>query len=111
MKKSIEKFGDLEIVWKRVLNIGPQDHGLNFLFGKNNENVIGFIDGWGWSRRETNRVRVHVLSPRNKGWGSLLVDSTKFLEDLKKCVRIILKDSDGKSDIEVKNITYTWAHV
>jgi hypothetical protein len=50
------------------------------------------------------------LSPRSEDWGSLLVDSRRFLEDLKKCVRIVLKDSDGKLDMEVKNITYTWAN-
>jgi hypothetical protein len=50
------------------------------------------------------------LSPRSEDWGSLLVDSRRFLEDLKKCVRIVLKDSDGKLDIEVKNITYTWGN-
>jgi hypothetical protein len=105
LKKNIEKFGDFEIEWKSVLRIGPQGHGLNFLFGKNSENAIAFIVEWGWSRRETNRVRVHVLSPRSEEWGSLLVDSIKFLEDLKKCVRIVLKDSDGKLDMEVKNIT------
>jgi hypothetical protein len=50
------------------------------------------------------------LSPRNEEWGSLLVDSKKFLEELRACVRIILKDSDEKLDIEVKNITYAWAN-
>jgi hypothetical protein len=113
MKKSIEKFGDFEIVWMSVSRIGDTDsqgQGLNFPVGNDRNNVIVFIDGWGWSRRETNRVRVHVLSPRSEEWGSLLVDSIKFLEDLKKCVRIVLQDSDGKLDMEVKNITYTWAN-
>jgi len=113
MKKSVEKFGDFEIVWMSVSRIGDtgsQGQGLNSPVGNDRNNVIVFIDGWGWSRRETNRVRVHVLSPRSEEWGSLLGDSKKFLEDLKKCVRIILKDSVGKLDIEVKNITYTWAN-
>src|SRR3990172_8426272 len=113
MKKSIEKFGDFEIVWMSVSKIGDrssQGQGSNFPFGDDRNNVIVFIDGWEWSRRETNRVRVHVLSPRNEEWGSRLGDSKKFLEELRACVRIILKDSDGKLDIEVKNITYTWAN-
>ena len=113
MKKSVEKFRDFEIVWMSVSRIGDtssQDQGSDFPFGDDHNNVIVFIDGWGWSRRETNRIRVHVLSPRNEEWGSLLVDSKKFLEELTACVRIILKDSDEKLDIEVKNITYTWAN-
>jgi len=113
MKKNVDKFGDFEIVWMSISRIGDtssQDQGLNSPVGNDRNNVIVFIDGWGWSRRETNRVRVHVLSPRSEEWGSLLVDSIKFLEDLKKCVRIVLKDSDGKLEMEVKNITYTWAN-
>jgi hypothetical protein len=113
MKKSIEKFGEFEIVWMSVSrrgDTGSQDQRLNSAVGNDRNNVIVFIDGWEWSRRETNRVRVHVLSPRSEEWGSLLVDSKKFLKDLKKCIRIVLKDSDGKLDIEVKNMTYTWAN-
>ena len=113
MKKSVEKFGDFEIVWMSVSRIGdtsPQDQGSNFPRGDNHNNVIVFIDGWEWSRKETNRVRVHVLSPRSEEWGSRLADSKKFLEELRACVRIVLKDSDGKLDIEVKSITYTWAN-
>jgi len=113
MKKCIEKFRDFEIVWMSVSRIGDtssQGPASNFPFGNDHNNVIVFIDGWGWSRRETNRVRVHVLSPKGEEWGSRLVDSRKFLEDLRACVRIILKDSDGKLDIEVRNITYTWAN-
>ena len=113
MKKCIEKFGDFEIVWLSVSKIedtSSQSHGSNFPFGNDRNNVIIFIDGLGWSRRKTNRVRVHVLSPRGAEWGSQLVDSKKFLEDLRACVRIILKDSDGKLDMEVMNIPYTWAH-
>ena len=113
MKKSVEKFGGFEIVWMSVSRIGDtgsQGQGLNSPVGNDRNNVIVFIDRWGWSRRETNRVSVHVLSPGNEEWGSLLVDSKKFLEDLKKYVRIILKDSDGISDIEIRNITYTWAN-
>ena len=113
MKKSVEKPGDFEIIWMSVSRIGDtgsQSQGLKSAVGKDRDNVIVFIDGWEWSRRETNRVRVHVLSPRSEDWGSLLVDSRMFLEDLKKCVRIVLKDSDGKLDMEVKNMTYTWAN-
>ena len=113
MKKAIEKFGNLEIVWMSVSRIGEtssQDRRSNFAFGDDHNNVIVFIDGRGWSRRETNRVRVHVLSPRGQEWGRQLVDSKQYLEDLRACVRSILKDSDGKLDMEVKNITYTWAN-
>jgi hypothetical protein len=113
MKKSIEEFGDIKIVWmsfSRIGDAGSQGQGLNSPVGNDRNNVIVFIDGWGWSRRETNRVRVHVLSPRSEEWGSRLVDSIKFLEDLRNCVRIVLKDSDGKLEMEVKSITYTWAN-
>jgi hypothetical protein len=113
MKKNVDKFGEFEIVWMSVLrtgDTGSQGQGSSSPVGNDRNDVIVFIDGWGWSRKETNHVKVLILSPRSKEWGSLVVDSTKFLEDLKKCVRIILKDSDGKSDIEVKNITYTWAN-
>ncbi len=112
MKKNIEKFGDFEIVWLSVSRIGDtgfQGQGLNSPSGNDRNNVIVFIDGQEWSRRKTNRVRVHVLSPRNEEWGSMLLDSTKFLEELRKCVQIILKDWDGELDMEVRNITYTWA--
>ena len=34
----------------------------------------------------------------------------RVFRGFKKCVRIVLKDSDGKLDMEVKNITYTWAN-
>ena len=113
MKKSVDKSWDFEIIWMSVSRIGDtgsQSQGLNCAVGNDRDNVIVFIDGWEWSRRETNRVRVHVLSPRSEDWGSLLVDSRRFLEDLKKCVRIVLKVSVGKLDIEVKNITYTWGN-
>ena len=112
MKKSVERFGDFEIVWMSVSRIGDtgsQGQGLNSPVGNDRNNVIVLIDRWGGSRRETNRVRVHVLSPRSEEWGSLLVDSKNFLEDLKQCVRVVLQDSDGKLDIEVNNITYAWA--
>jgi len=113
MKKRIEKFGGLEIVWMSVSRIGDagsQNQGLNSPVGSDRNNVIVFIDGRGWKRRETNRVGVLVLSPGSEEWGSQLGDSKKFLEELRACVRIVLKDSEGKSDIEVKNITYTWAN-
>jgi hypothetical protein len=113
MKKSIEKFGGFEIVWmsvSRVGDTGSQGQGLNCRVGDDRNNVIVFIDGRGWSRRETNRVGVFVLSPGSEEWGSQLGNSKKFLEELRACVRIVLKDSEGKSDIEVKNITYTWAN-
>ncbi len=113
MKKSAEKFKDFEIVWMSVSRIGDahcSGQGPNFPSGDDHNNVIVFIDGWERSKRETNRVQVHVLSPRNEEWGNQLADSEKFLEELRACVRIILKDSDGKLDIEVKNITYAWAH-
>ncbi len=113
MKKSVEKLGDFEIVWlsvSRIGDAGSQGQGSDFPVGNDRNNVIVFIDGRGRLSRETNRVRVHVLSPRNEEWGSRLVDSKKFLEDLTKFVRIILKDSAGKLDMEVNNITYTWAN-
>lgn len=113
MKKDIEKFKGFEIVWMSVSRIeetGSQGRGSHFPFPNNHNNVIIFIDGSGWSRRKTNPVRVHVLSPRDEDWGSQLVDSKKFLEDLRTCVRMILKDRDGRLDMEVSNITYTWAH-
>lgn len=109
MKKSVEKLRDFEIVWLSVSRIEDTGQGSNSIAGNDRNNVILFIDGREWSRRKTNRVRVHVLSPRNEEWGSLLLDSTKFLEELRRCVQIILKDWDGKIDIEVRNITYTWA--
>ena len=113
MKKSAEKFRDFEIVWMSVSKIGDagsQGRDPRFPFGDDHNNVIVFIDGWEWSRKKTNRVKVHVLSPRNEEWGSQLADSERFLEELRACVRVVLKDSDGKLDIEVKNITYTWAN-
>jgi hypothetical protein len=94
----------------RIGDTGSQGRDVNSPVGNDRNNVIIFIDGQGWSRRETNRVRVHVLSPRGEQWGSQLVDSKMFLEDLRACVRVILKDSDGKLDMEVKNITYRWAN-
>ncbi len=112
MKKSAEKFGDLEIVWMSVSRIRDtisQGQGLNSLVGNGRNNVIVFIDGLGWSRGETNRVEVLVLSPRSEEWGSTLADSKKFLDELRACVRMVLKDSEGKLDMEVKSITYPWA--
>ena len=113
MKKCIEKSGGFEIVWMSVSRkegTSSQGEGSNLPFANDHNNVIVFIDGSGWSRRKTNRVRVHVLSPRGEEWGSQLVGSQEFLKDLRACVRIILKDSDGKLDMEVKNIPYAWAH-
>ena len=113
MKKGVEKFGNFEIVWMSVSRIGETRSpgpSSNLPFRDDHNNVIVFIDGWERSRRGSNRVRVHVLSPRDEEWGSRLADSEKFLEELRACVRIVLKDSDGKLDIEVKNITYTWAN-
>lgn len=112
MKKSTEKFGDFEIVLMSVSRIGDtssQGQGSKFPVGNDRNNVIVFIDGRGWLRRETNRVGVFVLSPGTEEWGSHLGHSQKFLEELRACVRIVLKDWDEESDIEVKNITYTWA--
>jgi len=112
MKKSIEKFRGLEIVWMSVSRTGDtrsRGQRPNSLIGDDRNNVIVFIDGWGWSRRETNRVRVVVLTPQSEEWGSELADSKKFLEELRECVRVVLQDYDGKLDIEVKNMTYAWA--
>jgi hypothetical protein len=112
MKKSTEKIGRFEIVLMSVSRIGDsgsQGRGSNFPVGNDRNNVIVFIDGQGWLRRETNHVGVFVLSPGSEEWGSHLGDSQKFLEELRACVRIVLKDWDEKSDIEVKNITYAWA--
>jgi len=106
IKKNIERFADFEIQWVTVLRIGDTDsqgHGLNFLFGGNNKNVISFIDGWGWSRKETNHVKVLLLSPKSNEWGSLLADSKKILEDVKECVRIVLKGPNDKLCGETKN--------
>ena len=113
MKKIIEKVGGFEIVWMSVSRIGDrgsQGQGLNSPVGNDRNNVIVFIDGWGWLKKETNRVGVFVLSPGSEAWGSQLGDSRKFLEELRACVRVVLKDSDGKSDIEVKYIPYAWAN-
>jgi hypothetical protein len=113
MKKCIEVYRDYEIVWMSVSRIGEkgsQGQGLNSPVVNDHNNVIVFIDGWGWSKRETNRVKVHVLSPRGEKWGGQLVGSKEFLEDLRACVRIILKDSDGQLDMEVQNIPYAWAN-
>jgi hypothetical protein len=111
MKKSIQKFGGFEIVLMSVSRIGDTgSRGQRSHFPANDRNnVIVFIDGQGWLRRETNRVGVFVLSPGSEEWGSHLGDSQRFLEELRACVRILLKDWDEKSDIEVKNMTYTWA--
>ncbi len=113
MKKSIEKFDGFEIVWMSVSRIGEtgfQGQGFNSPLVNDRNDVIVFIDGWGWSRRETNRVEVFVLSPGSEEWGSQLRGSRKFLEHLRACVRFVLKDWDEKSDIEIKNIPYTWAN-
>ena len=113
MKKCMERFRDFEIVWmsvSRIEDTSSRGQGSNLPFDNDHNNVIIFIDGAGWSRKKTNHVRVHVLSPRGEEWGSRLVDSKKFLEDLRTCVRIILKDSDGKLDMEVKNIPFAWAY-
>ncbi len=113
MKKDIEKFKGFEIVWmsvSRIEDTSSRGQGSNRPFSNDHNNVIIFIDGSRWSRRKMNRVRVHVLSPRGEEWGSQLVASEEFLEDLRACVRTILKDSDGKLVMEVKNIPYAWAH-
>ncbi len=113
MKKNMEHFGGVEIVWMSVSRVGDPDsqgQGLSSPVGNGRNNVIVFIDGRGWMKRETNHVGVLVLSPGSEEWGSHLGDSEKFLEELRACVRIVLKDPDGKSDIDVKNITYTWAY-
>ncbi len=112
MKKRAEKFAGFEIVWMSVSRVGEtnsQSRKSNFPFGDDRNNVIVFIDGRGRSRKESNRVEVHVLSPRSEEWGSRLADSKVFLDELRDCVRVVLKDSDEKLDIEVKNMTYTWA--
>jgi hypothetical protein len=107
MKKNVDKFGDFEIEWKSVLRIGPQGHGLNFLFGKNSENVIAFIVGWEWLGKVITQVKVLVLSSRSKEWGRLSADPKEILEDVKEYVRIVLKDPDGKLCGEVKNNIHT----
>ncbi len=108
MKKRIEKFGDFEIEWTRAsrTRIESQGHGLVFFLGKGGKNVIGFIVGWEWFRKETNRVKVFVLRPYSKEWEGLLSDPKKILEDLKECVRIVLKAPDGKLEGEIKNNIY-----
>jgi len=58
--------------------------------------------------KRNESCRVFVLSPGSEEWGSHLGDSQMFLEELRACVRIVLKDWDEKSDIEIKNITYMW---
>lgn len=108
-QKNIEKFGDFEIEWKRVSRKKLEDlgHGLVFFSGEAGKNVIGFIEGWKWFNKETNLVKVRVLRPYSKEWGSLLSDPKKILEDLKECVRIVLKDPDGKLEGEIKNNIHT----
>ena len=113
MKKCVEKSGGFEIVWlsvSRIEDTSSQGQGSNSPLANDHNNVIIFIDGSGWSRRKTNRVRVHVLSPRGEEWGSQLVGSEEFLKDLRACVRFILKDSERKLVMEVKNIPYAWAY-
>lgn len=113
MKKGIEKFGDFEIVWMSVSRIGETNspgQGLDSLPENDRNNVIVIIDGWGRSRRETNRVGVFVLSPGSEEWGSQLADSRIFLEELRACVRIVLKIPDSELEMEVMNMTYTWAN-
>ncbi len=107
MKKNIEKFGDFRIEWKSVLKIGPQGHGLNILFGNRGENLIAFIIGWEWSRKETARVKVLVLSPKSREWDSLSTDPGKVLEDVKERVRTVLEARDGKLCGEIKKNIYT----
>ena len=107
MKNNIEKFGDFRIEWKSVLKIGPQGHGLNFLFGNRGENLIAFIIGREWSRKETAQVKVLVLSPRSREWDSLSTDPRKVLEDVKERVRTVLKTPDGKLCGEIKKNIYT----
>jgi len=106
MKRNIEKFGDFEIEWKRVSRkkLGNLGHGLWFYLGEDDKNVIGFIEGWEWGRKETNLVKVRVLRPCSLEWGSLLSDPKKILEDLKECVRIVLKDKKVYGEIK-NNIT------
>jgi hypothetical protein len=108
MEKCIEKSGGFEIVWMSVSRI--EDERSNLPFANDHNNVIIFIDGSGWSRRKTDRVRVHVLSPRGQEWGRQLVSSDEFLKDLRACVRIILKDSDRQLDMEVRHVPYAWAY-
>ncbi len=108
MKKCIEKSEGFEIVWMSVSRI--EDEGSSLPFANDHNNVIIFIDGSGWSRRKTNRVRVHVLSPRSEAWGRQLVSSEEFLKDLRACVRVILKDSERRLDMEVRNVPYAWAY-
>ncbi len=113
MKKYIEKSEGFEIVWMSVSRIddtSSQGESLNLPFANDHNNVMIFIDGSGRSRRKTNRVRVHILSPRGEEWGRQLVSSEEFLQDLRACVRVILKDSDGKFDMEVRNVPYAWAY-
>ncbi len=107
MKKNIEKFRDFRIEWKSVLKIGPQGHGLNILFGNRGENLIAFIIGWEWSRKETARVKVLVLSPRSREWESLSTDPGKVLEDVKERVRTVLESRDGKLCGEIRKNIYT----
>ena len=108
MRNNIERFGDFEIEWKSASRIGivSQGHGLMFYLGEGFENVIGFIVGWEWFRKETNRVKVFVLRPYSKEWGGVVSDPRKILEDLKECVRTVLKDPEGKLEGKIKNNIY-----
>jgi hypothetical protein len=109
MKKSIEKSGDFEIEWTSAsrTRIVSQGHGLMFYLGEGFENVIGFIVGWEWYRRETNHVKVRVLRPRSMEWDNLSTDPRKVLEDVKERVRTVLKAPDGKLCGEIKKNIYT----
>ncbi len=107
MKKNIEKFGDFRIEWKSVLKMGPQGHGLNILFGNRGENLIAFIIGWEWSRKETAQVKVLVLSPRSREWDSLSTDPGQVLEDVKERVRTVLEARDGKLCGKIRKNIYT----
>ena len=112
-KKNVEKFGDFEIEWisvPRIGNTSSQGHGLNFLLGKDYENVIAFIEEWEWLDKQINRVKVRVLSPRSKEWSNLSADPRKVFEDVKECVRIVLKDPSDKLCREIKNNIHTYGN-
>jgi len=93
-----ESIHGIVLKWIDVPEITPHSgHGVDFMYG--NESAVhekpislGFIEGYTWHHKKRGKQLIYILSKDSKIWGIINEDPISMINELKKCIYLVLKD-------------------
>jgi hypothetical protein len=102
------------IEWMRVDSVDDFGHGVRLHYCKKREditrdNMIAFIDGFGWYHGDSHKVRIYILTSNSMLWGKIGIQD-KTASRIKDVARRIVGDRKLSPGVLVDDSIMCWVN-